>query len=71
MKTETTLNFTEAQLNELKRLVDTIGWSTRDDETGHINTYVSEDRVRFARNLAGILNKMDTVAMIGTSDTSL
>jgi len=71
MKTETTLNFTDAQLNELKRLVDVVGWSTRNDETGHIDTYVSEDRVRFARNLAGVLSNMDSLALIGTKDTSL
>ena len=34
MKTETTLNFTAEQLNELKRIVDTVGWATRNDETG-------------------------------------
>lgn len=71
MKTETTLNFTDAQLNELKRLVDVVGWSTRNDETGHIDTYVSEDRVRFARQLAGILNQMDALALVGTKETNL
>ena len=71
MKTETTLNFTPAQLNELKRVLDTIGWSTRDDETGHINTYVSEDRVRFARNLSGIVNRMESAALVGTTEESL
>ena len=69
MKTETTLNFTAEQLNELKRIVDTIGWSTRDEETGHIDTYVSENRVKFAKDLAGILGRMDTAAIVGTSET--
>ena len=68
MKTETTLNFTAEQLNELKRIVDTIGWSTRDEKTGHIDTYVSENRVKFAQNLAGILGRMDTAAIVGTSE---
>ena len=68
MKTETTLNFTAEQLNELKRIVDTVGWSTRDEETGHINTYVSENRVKFAKDLAGILGRMDTAAIVGTSE---
>jgi len=71
MKTETTLNFTPAQLNELKRVLDTIGWATRNDETGHIDTYVSEDRVRFARNLAGIVNRMETAALVGTTEETL
>jgi hypothetical protein len=71
MKTETTLNFTPAQLQELKRLVDVIGWSTRNDETGHIETYVSESRVQFARNLAGVLNRMETLALVGTKDETL
>jgi hypothetical protein len=71
MKTETTLNFTPAQLQELKRLVDVIGWSTRNDETGHIDTYVSESRVQFARNLAGVLNRMETLALVGTKDETL
>ena len=71
MKPETTLNFTDAQLNELKRLVDVVGWSTRNDETGHIDTCVSEDRVRFARQLAGILNQMDALALVGTKETNL
>jgi hypothetical protein len=69
MKTETTLNFTAEQLNELKRIVDTIGWSTRNEETGHIDTYVSENRVKFAKDLAGILGRMDTAAIVGTSET--
>ena len=68
MKTETTLNFTAEQLNELKRIVDTIGWSTRDSETGHIDTYVSETRVKFAKDLAGVLGRMDTAAIVGTSE---
>jgi hypothetical protein len=68
MKTETTLNFTAEQLNELKRIVDTVGWSTRDSETGHIDTYVSENRVKFAKDLAGILGRMDTAAIVGTSE---
>lgn len=71
MKTETTLNFTPAQLNELKRVLDTIGWASRNDETGHIDTYVSEDRVRFARNLAGIVNRMETAALVGTTEETL
>jgi len=71
MKTETTLNFTPAQLNELKRVLDTIGWATRNDETGHIDTYVSEDRVRFARNLAGIVYRMETAALVGTTEETL
>jgi hypothetical protein len=71
MKTETTLNFTPAQLQELKRLVDVVGWSTRNDETGHIDTYVSESRVQFARNLAGVLNRMDSAALVGTSEETL
>lgn len=68
MKTETTLNFTAEQLNELKRIVDTVGWSTRNEETGHIDTYVSENRVKFAKDLAGILGRMDTAAIVGTSE---
>jgi len=68
MKTETTLNFTDAQLNELKRIVDTIGWSTRDEKTGHIDTYVSQSRVKFAQDLAGVLNRMETAALVGTSE---
>jgi len=68
MKTETTLNFTAEQLNELKRIVDTIGWSTRDEKTGHIDTYVTESRVKFAKDLAGVLNRMDTAAIVGSSD---
>lgn len=70
MKTETTLNFTPAQIDELKRLVDTVGWSSQ-DEDGRINPYVSPDRVRFARNLAGVLNRMETLALVGTKDESL
>jgi len=68
MKTETTLNFTAEQLNELKRIVDTIGWSTRDEKTGHIDAYVSENRVKFAKDLAGVLGRMDTAAIVGTSE---
>jgi hypothetical protein len=68
MKTETTLNFTAEQLNELKRIVDTVGWSTRNEETGHIDTYVSENRVKFAKDLAGVLGRMDTAAIVGTSE---
>jgi len=70
MKTETTLNFTPAQLAELKRLVDQIGWATRDDDN-KISTYVSDDRIQFARNLASVLNKMETAAIVGVSDTSM
>ena len=70
MKTETTLNFTPAQLQELKRLVDTIGWSTR-DEDGKISPFISENRQQFARNLAGVLNNMEQLALVGTSDVSL
>jgi len=68
MKTETTLNFTAEQLNELKRIVDTVGWATRNDETGHIDAYVSEQRVQFAKQLAGLLGRMDTAAIVGTSE---
>lgn len=68
MKTETTLNFTGEQLNELKRIVDTVGWSTRDDKTGHIDVYISETRIKFAQDLAGILGRMDTAAIVGTSE---
>lgn len=68
MKTETTLNFTAEQLNELKRIVDTVGWATRNDETGHIDAYVSETRVKFAKDLAGILGRMDTAAIVGKSE---
>jgi len=71
MKTETTLNFTPAQLNELKRVLDTVGWATRNDETGHIDCYVSEDRVRFARNLSGIVNRMESAALVGTTEETL
>jgi len=70
MKTETTLNFTPAQLAELKRLVDQVGWATRDDDK-KISTYVSDERIQFARNLAGVLNRMETLALVGTSDVSL
>ena len=70
MKTETTLNFTPAQLQELKRLVDLVGWSSQ-DEDGKINPYVSPDRIQFARNLAGVLNRMETLALVGTKDESL
>jgi len=68
MKTETTLNFTAEQLNELKRIVDTIGWATRDEKSGHIDAYVSENRVKFAKDLAGLLGRMDTAAIVGTSE---
>ena len=68
MKTETTLNFTAEQLNELKRIVDTVGWSTRYEKPGHIDTYVSENRVKFAKYLAGVLGRMDTAAIVGTSE---
>ena len=68
MKTETTLNFTAEQLTELKRIVDTVGWTTRDDKTGHIDAYVSETRVKFARDLAGVLGRMDTAAIVGKSE---
>ena len=68
MKTETTLNFTADQLNELKRIVDTVGWSTRDEETGHIDAYIPENRIKFAKDLAGILGRMDTAAIVGTSE---
>lgn len=70
MKTETTLNFTPAQLAELKRLVDQVGWANRDDDN-KISTYVSDERMLFARNLAGVLNKMETLALVGTSDVTL
>jgi hypothetical protein len=68
MKTETTLNFTAEQLNELKRIVDTVGWATRDEKSGHIDAYVSETRVKFAKDLAGVLGRMDTAAIVGTSE---
>ena len=68
MKTETTLNFTAEQLNELKRIVDTVGWATRNSETGHIDAYVSEQRVKFAKDLAGVLGRMDTAAIVGSSE---
>ena len=68
MKTETTLNFTAEQLTQLKRIVDTVGWSTRDEKTGHIDAYVSEDRAKFAKDLAGILGRMETAAIVGTSE---
>ena len=68
MKTETTLNFTAEQLNELKRIVDTIGWSTRDEKSGHIDTYVSPNRVKFAQELAGVLGRMEKAALVGTSE---
>ena len=68
MKTETTLNFTAEQLNELKRIVDTVGWSTRDEKTGHIDAYVSETRAKFAKDLAGVLGRMDTAAIVGKSE---
>jgi hypothetical protein len=69
MKTQTTLNFTGEQLNELKRIVDTVGWSTRDEKTGHIDVYISETRIKFVKDLAGILGRMDTAAIVGTSET--
>lgn len=68
MKTETTLNFTAEQLNELKRIVDTVGWATRDEKSGHIDAYVSENRVKFAKDLAGVLGRMDTAAIVGSSE---
>lgn len=68
MKTETTINFTASQLEQLKRIIDTVGWSTRDAETGRIDTYISETNVIFARDLAGVLNRMDQVALTGTGD---
>ncbi len=70
MKTETTLNFTPAQLAELKRLIDQVGWATRGDDN-KISTYVSDERILFARNLANVLNKLETLALVGTSDVSL
>lgn len=70
MKTETTLNFTPDQLQELKRLVDLVAWSTRNDD-GKIEPYVSENRVQFARNLANVLNRMESCAIVGTRDESL
>jgi len=69
MKTETTLNFTASQLQQLKSIVDTIGWSTR-NEDGKIETYVAENRQIFARELAGVLNRMEEAAIVGTSHTS-
>ena len=68
MKTETTLNFTADQLRELKLIVDTIGWTTRNSETGHIDTFVPESRVKFAKDLAGVLGRMETAAIVGTSE---
>jgi len=68
MKTQTTLNFTAEQLNELKRIVDTVGWATRDEKSGHIDAYVSEQRVKFAKDLAGVLGRMDTAAIVGSSE---
>ena len=68
MKTQTTLNFTAEQLNELKRIVDTVGWATRDEKTGHIDAYVSENRMKFAKDLAGVLGRMDTAAIVGNSE---
>jgi len=69
MKTETTLNFTASQLQQLKSIVDTIGWSTR-DEDGKISTYVAENRQLFARELASVLGRMEEAAIVGTAHTN-
>ena len=68
MKTQTTLNFTASQLEELKRIVDTIGWGAYDENANKIDAYVSPHRRQFAQELAGVLGRMDEVALTGTGE---
>ena len=68
MKTQTTINFTASQLEQLKRIIDTVGWCVRNQETGHIDAYVSEHNITFARDLANVLGRMDEVALTGTGE---
>ena len=65
MNTQTTINFTASQLEELKRIVDTVGWGTYDAETRKIDAYVSDNRRQFAQELAHLLGRMDSAAIIG------
>ena len=65
MNTQTTINFTASQLEELKRIVDTIGWGTYNEEERKIDAYVSEHRRQFAQELAHLLGRMDSCAITG------
>ena len=65
MNTQTTINFTASQLEQLRRILDTIGWGSYDNETHKIDAYVSEDRRLFAQELSGLLNRMDQCAIVG------
>ena len=65
MNTQTTVNFTASQLEELKRIVDTIGWGTYDDTDHKIDAYVSQNRRLFAQELSSLLGRMDSAAIVG------
>jgi len=65
MNTQTTINFTASQLEELKRIVDTVGWGTYDDEAHKIDAYVSQNRRLFAQELSHLLGRMDSCAITG------
>lgn len=65
MNTQTTVNFTASQLEQLKRIVDTVGWGTYDNEAHKIDAYVSQDRRLFAQELSSLLGRMDSCAIVG------
>lgn len=65
MNTQTTINFTASQLEELKRIVDTIGWGTYNDDEKTISAYVSDNRRMFAQELSHLLGRMDQCAITG------
>ncbi len=65
MKTTTTINFTASQITEIKGMMSSFGWSTRDEGTNQISCYVSEDRMKFARDLSKALDRVETVAIDG------
>ena len=65
MKTTTTINFSPAQIQTLKSLVSSYGWSTRDPGTSQITTYVSDDSLKFARDLSKALDRVETFAIHG------
>jgi len=69
MKTETTLNFTASQLQQLKSIIDSVGWATRNDD-GKFELYVPDNRQMFARELANVLGRMEEAAIVGTSHTN-
>ena len=65
MKTTTTINFSAAQIIEIKGMMSSFGWSTRDEGTNQITCYVSEDRMKFARDLSKALDRVETFAIHG------